>query len=194
MLTPHMNNFFSTKNSLPGTLLILFAIMGMLLIQNCKKYTDPPIIKIDTFTSKYCNIPTAVNYNWGFPGNIDNSICVFPADVYVGSYTFYDSLQDANGIYLPNDTFNLNILKNTDTTLFIQGLCANAIQLNARAYKNLRLTLDSTNNKGQAFCSSADTINGLGILKNYGDSTFSFTYNVYTPAALELHKGTVTKK
>jgi hypothetical protein len=162
--------------------------------QNCAKYKDPAPIKIDTFTSHYCNNNKAVNYNWGFPGIADNSICVFPSDIFKGTYTFYDSLQDANGIFLPTNNYDLNITKITDSTLFIEGLCANGLQLKAHATKNFRFTLDSTVAQGQLFCANIDTINGFAILQNYGDTSFVFSYNLYTPTGQQLHKGTVVKK
>jgi hypothetical protein len=173
-----------------------FALLLVLLpffTQNCAKYKDPSFIKIDTFSNHYCNNNKAVNYNWGFPGVADNSICIFPADVFKGNYIFYDSLQDANGIFLPTTNFNLNITKESDSTIFIEGLCASALILKAHATKNLRFTLDSTQSNGQIFCATVDTVNGFAILRNYGDSNFIFSYNVVTPTGIQVHKGTVVK-
>jgi len=77
---------FKSKNSFFIIIACLSSILG------CTKWTDTQNASDPRLTQKYCNDPFAVNYNWGFPGIPDNSTCVFPSDVYVGTYVFHDSI------------------------------------------------------------------------------------------------------
>jgi hypothetical protein len=174
----------------------LFALTMVLAIVfwGCKKYTDPSPNPINNFTSHYCNNPKAVNYNWGFPGIEDNSICIFPADLFAGNYTYYDSILDVvNQIYIPYDTMDITINKLTDSTMTIVGQCA-ATQLTARATKNYRFSLDSTSDKGQTYCTINDTISGAGIKQQFNDTIFKYNYTISNNDIIQEHKGYLFKK
>ncbi len=187
-----MKQLFSSKTSglLPLAVAILLATT---LFVACKKYKDPTPPKI-TFTSEYCNIPAAVNYNWDFPGNVNNNICIYPADAFAGNYRFFDSVLDnASGAYFFIDSNNFTINKVTDSTLVLLH-CNNTKAISARATKNIRFYTDSTSEKGQVFCTSTDTMNGSGRKQNLNDSLISYSYNVWKGAVLEQHKGLLVKK
>jgi hypothetical protein len=73
----------------------------------CKKYKDPemPDISLD---GKYCNNPLAFNFNWGFPGTPDSTVCLFPTDKFTGIWQLEDS------IYAPDETL-LEVVSRTIT-------------------------------------------------------------------------------
>lgn len=116
----------SWKNPLSWSA-ILMALLGV----GCSTYTDPekPDIE-DELQNKYCNIPTAVNYNWNFPGKEDNSICFYSWDLYEGSWQFiYDVYAANNNIdKLFSDTiilsFSKNVADTTKASMQVSGWCA----------------------------------------------------------------------
>jgi hypothetical protein len=142
----------------------------------CKKYKDPVNPPIN-LTNKYCNDPNAVNYNWGFPGIADNSVCFYPNKVFEGNYKMYDSVLQ-NDLYSFVDSFDVSIVSLNDTNMAIVQWCTNGDSVFAKANKNLRLTIDTTQNIliGQVFCQSADTINGTAIKTTYQDTVFNLLY------------------
>jgi hypothetical protein len=163
----------------------------ILICSACKRYQDPipPSINL---TGKYCNIPYAVNYNWGFPAILDNTTCIYPSDIFAGNYIFIDSLKDANGIYLPYDTSNILITKITDTTILLNGICQSSA-FSARAKRILTFDLDSNTENGALYCTNTDTINGKGAKLNYNDSTIQFEFRVHKSSGIEYHKGILSK-
>jgi hypothetical protein len=161
-------------------------------LTGCKR-ADPAPIDLG-LTNPYCNNPTAVNYNWGFPGKPDNSICIFPAQIFVGTYLFKDSVLDNLGIYLPFDSSILTITKTNDSLVKINGQCKNSLQLNAKVNKNYRLILDSIQYNGQVFCNNTDTINGYIQKLNPFDSILTYNYNVINATTTIIHKGTLIKQ
>jgi hypothetical protein len=163
-----------------------------IVVFGCKKYADPPPTVTDKLTTPYCNIPAAVNYNWGFPGIVTNTVCIYPSELFEGTYTFYDSVLNANAEFEPFDTSIVTISKVTDSTLTIAGLCPSSFS--AKATKNFRFTLDSTTAFGQVHCNNNDTINGGGIKQLFSDTNFKFTYNLINNAVVKEHKGTFIKQ
>jgi hypothetical protein len=187
-----MKQLFSSKIKRILPFLVIFLISIFILVA-CKKYKDPTPPKI-VFTTDFCNMPTAVNYNWGFPGNVNNNICIYPADAFVGNYRFFDSILDqASGSYLFVDSSNFTINKITDSTLLLLH-CGGSKSISAKATRNIRFYTDSTSEKGQVFCTASDTMNGTGRKQNLNDSLVSYTYNVWKGALLEQHKGLLVKK
>ncbi len=165
----------------------------LLLVWGCTKYKDPAPQNLN-LTNKYCNLPNAINYNWGFPGTPDNTVCIFPTDEVTGSFTFYDSLLDATGILLPYDTFDVLITKINDTSININGWCNNTKSITAKVKRNLRFSLDSNTDLGSLLCANTDTISGSGIKNNIGDSIINFSYKLHTSTNLQIHKGVFIKK
>jgi hypothetical protein len=175
--------------------LVTFIMLYTIIIIGCVKYKDPTPITTDKLTTPYCNILTAVNYNWGFPGVPNNSICTYPADLFLGTYIFYDSVLNAVAEYVPFDSNIIEISKVSDSTILIKGLCgSNSSTFSAKATKNYRFSLDSNTTLGQVFCSNNDTINGFGMKNFYNDSNFKFSYNLINNAIITEHKGTFKKQ
>ncbi len=97
----------------------LRAILLLILISlvSCEKYKDPePIDDPRLDTNFFCNDLDAVNYNWGFPGTPDESICIFPSDVLEGDYIVADSIYSSGDSFLSATTYptvRLDILSKT---------------------------------------------------------------------------------
>jgi hypothetical protein len=150
----------------------------------------------------YCNEPEAINYNLGFPGVPDNTKCVFPTQVFKGSYLFYDSVLDADSKFKRVDTLKLTLAAISNVKLNLTGFCSGAIALTAnRYYKSVVDSLPIVNGSittmlsGQYLCGNMkDTISGF-ITKNQADSTkISIDFTVATDSGIIFHKGTGTKK
>jgi hypothetical protein len=159
-----------------------------------------PIYKYEKVKDEIC---ITISDDIGIVGSIrskpggyfeDNSICIFPADLFAGNYTYYDSILDVvNQIYIPYDTMDITINKLTDSTMTIVGQCA-ATQLTARATKNYRFSLDSTSDKGQTYCTINDTISGAGIKQQFNDTIFKYNYTISNNDIIQEHKGYLFKK
>jgi hypothetical protein len=173
-------------------LTIFLCIMCIYAISSCTK-PDPAPQDLG-LTNPYCNVPTAVNYNWGFPGKPDNSTCIYPAQIFAGTYIFKDSILDNLGIYLPYDSSIISIVKIDDTTVKINGQCTSSLQLSAKVNKNYRLILDSVQYNGQVFCNNTDTINGYIQKLNPFDSILTYNYNIINSSTIIIHKGTLIKQ
>jgi hypothetical protein len=190
------NYILKSKKNISSTLVAIGFIITIILLiaPSCKRYKDPTPITTDKLTQHFCNNPKAVNYNWGFPGIADSTLCFFPADLFIGNYTYYDSLlDDANGIYLPFDTMDVTIAKINDSSIQLIGLCL-ATPFSAKATKNYRFTIDSTTAFGQVFCSNADTMNGTGIKVQFNDTNFVYNYQLVNNGKTTMHKGWLIKK
>lgn len=152
--------------------------------------------------STYCNEPEAINYNLGFPGVPDNTKCVFPTQVFKGSYLLYDSVLDADSKFKRIDTLNLTLTAVNNVKLNLTGFCSGTLTLTAnRYYKSVVDSLPIVNGSittmlsGQYLCGNMkDTISGF-ITKNQIDSTkITIDFTVASDSGIIFHKGTGTKK
>ncbi len=153
-------------------------------------------------TNKYCNDPEAINYNSGFPGTPDNSICIFPTQVFKGGYLFYDSVLDADFKLKQIDTLNLIISATNNTKLELAGFCNGIITLTSNRYyesviDSLHLENGGLNNvlNGQYLCGNTkDTVSGM-IRKSKSDSTkITLNFTVASASGITHHQGSGTKK
>lgn len=117
--------------SIVNKLLVILGI-GCISFLSCEKYTDPNAPNIDEqLDNKYCNIPTAVNYNWNFPGIEDNSTCFYSWDFYEGTWEFISEVYAVNNNVdkLYDDTIVLSFSKKTSDTTYskmvVNGWCPN---------------------------------------------------------------------
>ncbi|WP_124635018.1 hypothetical protein [Taibaiella sp. KBW10] len=149
-------------------LLCLSGVIGMIFIA-CKKYVDPTKPDI-TLTNHYCNDPIAANYNHGFPGIPDNSVCRYPTDFFKGNWQFVDSIFYPDMRFYRTQTLSLSFtpmdqaLDTFRTRLTVLGLCPNNTILKVTANKYalaLTDTLLPNVNGGQLFCSVSDTVSGF---------------------------------
>jgi len=166
----------------------------LLFAASCKPYQDPEPISDDRINNPYCNDPSAINYNWGFPGLPDNSLCVYPTDVFTGNYTYFDTAYDAALNVLATNSYNLQI-SNVDTTrLLINGFCS-GITIKATANRFLDFVIDSIHGNGQVFCDPLDTIIGGGQKSDFYDSLYIlFNYQIESDTGLATHKGRAVKQ
>ncbi|MBL7773084.1 MAG: hypothetical protein JNM95_09495 [Chitinophagaceae bacterium] len=169
-------------------------LLMMVMAVSCKKYQDPPPYADPRLTNPYCNIPAALNYNWGFPGVPDNSICIYPSTVFSGSYFYRDSLYNEAGEVISTDSFPITITVVDTSKVNIVGFCGTNV-LKASADKYYKLRLDSTFLQGQHLCDLTDTITGLGSKKGFEDTaTIKFTYQLNESSGISYHSGTAVKQ
>ena len=171
---------------------LLFVLL--LLTAACKRYKDPAPFTDPRIQDKYCNIPSAINYNWNFPGIPNDSVCIFPAQIYKGTYFFRDSITDSSGNLLTRDSFYLTFTQIDTTRLFITGFCPNDT-IRATANRFFRFTLDTLIGYGQALCNPADTIFGHGSKVDLNDTTtIRLSYQIASDTGLVYHIGTAIKQ
>ena len=166
----------------------------ILLVAACKPYKDPdPITDPRLQNSSYCNDPAAINYNWGFPGIPDNSLCIFPTDVFEGNYVWRDSVIDENGDVLAFDSVFATVSKLDTTRLNINGRCGYDLKLTADKF--LGIVIDSIDGNGQKFCQASDTIIGTGLKTGFSDTTtFSLNYIIISDTGSSIHKSIFIKQ
>jgi hypothetical protein len=163
----------------------LLFISGVSLILSCAKYKDSKAVTDPRLTNPYCNDPTAVNYNWGFPGKPDNTVCFYPTDVFKGVYLYHDSvfLPPPSGIFIHADSLVLYIHRLSNTKISILGFCSNGDSLLLTASPLYVASIDTTEgdsvtNWGQRFCSAGDTVNGTVTKDRINDSLMYFSFQV----------------
>ncbi len=173
--------------------IVLFVVL--LLLAGCKKYKDPAPIQDDRLDDKkYCNDPAAVNYNWDFPGTPDNTVCIYPAQLFKGNYLYVDTLLSTEGAVVLTDTFPIQIVQIDSTHLTLSGFCPTTTH-SAKANRFFSFTIDSLLGNGQVFCNGKDTIAGGGSKYGIGDtSTIQFNYTLQTDTGMTTHKGTAFKQ
>jgi len=182
-----------------GYITIVFTCLLFSLVA-CQKWSDPPPKTDPRLTNHYCNDPAAVNYNWGFPGVPDSTICYYPANVYKGTYLFKDSIFLSNNIftyaYNNADSF-LYIYPLSKTKIGVLGFCANGDTLKFTVDRSLRAVLDSSAlGAGQPFCSLTDTVTGT-ITLDITDSTnktFLVDLTVASDTGINFHRGSAKKQ
>ncbi len=174
------------------TIRLLFLSMFFLL--SCKRYKDPQPFTDPRIVNKYCNIPSAINYNWSFPGIPDDSMCIFPAQIYSGTYFYRDSIYNSTGLLLNQDSFLLTFTQLDTTRLRITGFCGTD-SLKATANRYYKFTIDSLVGYGQLLCQPTDTIYGRGSKFDLNDTlTIRMSYEVATDTGIVYHAGTATKQ
>ncbi len=175
------------------TAVLIILIAGAIF--SCNKYKSPKGYTDPNLTNHYCNDPNGVNYNWGFPGIPDNTVCFYPTDVFAGKYLFKDSVYLQSGyLFIFADSIILTIKKLTDSQMCIYGMCPNgdSILMTATplftAYVDTVIG-DSVTNWGQSYCGSADTIVG-SISQNRIDSILTISFQVASDSGIiTMHTG-----
>ena len=148
--------------------IILFIFLGLSL-HSCVKWkdakaTDPGI------TRHYCNDPDAVNYNWGFPGKPDNTICFYPSDLFAGVDSFFiDSIFQKDLSFTRRDSFMMTITRVTNSQILLAGFCSNnrSTAFSLTADRTYNATLDTVlGGIGQTFCRPRDSTMGDTVTGN----------------------------
>lgn len=185
------------KTHFKSLFVLLFGLA--FVINACQKEKDPPPTDgDDRLTNPYCNDPNTVNYNWGFPGIPDNSVCFYPVDTFIGNWLFLDSIFDADSSFFHYETKSLTFSSSEDTInkhLSIQGWCGADI-LFAVADKYKRATVDTLdeNINGQIICNPSDTITGVFNLNTYKQDSMMIDLKVKSQTGVFYHKGWAIKQ
>ena len=179
-------------------LIFLTAATAMLL--SCAKWKDPKPVNLH-LTNPYCNDPAAVNYNWGFPGKPDNTICYYPNTLFLGTYMMHDSMY-RDTLFIGADSFliNVTISDTSHTKVFVSGFC-NTGTLRFTAAPTYVATVDTTVgdtttlHQGQPFCVLTDTLSGT-ITKSILDSptVLFISFQVASDTIITTHTGRAIKQ
>lgn len=175
-------------------------ILLLMLLYACDKSKPFDTATDEQFASLYCNDPVAINYNQGFPGTVDNSTCIYPTDVFKGTYLLRDSI--LNGEFELDTILEYKVTFHTLslTQLRLSGFCINgdSVRLTAdRYYKaavdSTLLLPDSTMMEGHVFCRGLDTI--MGNLSKLGGDTDRIRINfiIASDTGINYHIGTGIK-
>lgn len=163
------------KSVIPVLILSLIA-----LAYSCKKWEDPAPQNHPEINNPYCNDPDAVNYNWGFPGKPDNTTCVYPSDLFAGTYRLRDSLYNsADELFLAADSADIIITKVDAKHISVSGLCASGQTIRLTAGATYQAVVDTfvgdstTISAGQIFCRQQDTVTGT-FVRDKVDSTLIY--------------------
>ena len=181
---------------------ILFVVisvaLGCCIFLSCAKWKDPKPINLG-LTNPYCNDPAAVNYNWGFPGKPDNTVCFYPTDLFKGSYMFHDSVYK-DTLFIRYDSFIMTITALSQTKISVAGFCSNGNQITLTAGPTYIATVDTTEgdsltiNLGQKLCRIQDTVSGT-ISKDRIDSTLlHVSLQVVSDTGISTHFGSARKQ
>jgi len=180
--------------------ILLLIILGTVVLLSCKKWQDPAPVDDPRLTNPYCNDPIAVNYNWGFPGKPDNTVCFYPADLFAGTYMFKDtSYQAATDLYLAADSFNIYISKISQTKISIDGMCPSGDKLILTAGATYTATVDTTVGDsttlypGQFFCSMKDTVVGSFTRDKVDSSLIYIDLYIRNDTGATVRRGRATK-
>jgi hypothetical protein len=172
---------------------IIIACLSSIL--GCTKWTDTQNAIDPRLTQKYCNDPFAVNYNWGFPGMPDNSTCVFPSDVYVGTYVFHDSIYSIANVLVDTNQVVLRVYKMKVDKVAILGFKNLSDSIFVSVLKNGNGSIDSLHNlPGQVLLSSLDTINGTCFKYITDTLRLKINWKTNTNMGIYFHKGSAIKQ
>ena len=193
-----------THDSRLTTLKYILSILILLtactaIFFSCAKWHDPKPYNDPNLTNPYCNDPAAVNYNWGFPGKPDNTICFYPNSLFVGTYMYHDSIYK-DTLFLGADSFLITISKDTShTQMTLSGICGNSISLTAlpgyQAYVDTNAGDTATPHQGWIFCRPVDTLSGY-INRDRLDSptVLHFYLQVASDTGITTHTGSAILK
>lgn len=186
--------------AIKGSASIGFSLLLLLLFCStpaCNKYTDPkgPDLS-DKLTNPYCNDPRAVNYNHGFPGKPNDSVCIYPIDSFIGSWTWHDSVYTTEFEFLRTEQYEISFTALEDTLfshIKMSGWCAQEFYLTADKFQRAFVDTLLEGGIGQLGCTPTDTVSGF-LNKNTGMAeTLQFQLSVTTAEGTLLHLGTATK-
>lgn len=142
----------------------VLGVMGLVLaLSSCSKPDKNGGDISGQLTNKYCNLPSAVNYNWGFPGIEDNSTCFFARDYFIGNWNFVDTVLLEDSTFIEAKVYNFQFeAQDGDTShtkMNMKGWCGSSnILLAVNRY--YIANSDTTNNvEGwQIVCNGTDSV------------------------------------
>lgn len=172
-------------------------LLGIFSIFSCKP-TDYSAAAPDTLSTRfYCNDPEAVNYNWGFPGQENNSLCFYPSDAFAGRYEFTDSIYQDDGSFdsagsLRTYALTLRVLNRQQFSL--SGFCAGGDSQRLTATRFFRATIDTTTVNGQALCRPQDSVLGTFTRTLEDTSRLRIELRVVSDTGITIHRGTAYRQ
>ncbi len=178
----------------PALIVILLIFSFGFLFYSCQKWHDPKGYTDPRLTNPYCNDPLAVNYNWGFPGRPDDSVCYYPTDFYRGRFIYTDSiyLSDNTYSYSKVDTLWFTALSKVD--IEGTGFCSFADSFHFLVDNTIKATLDTVvGGFGPSFCDPTDTVNGYITIDPIDSSLYHFNLTVNGTAGITYHLGSAIK-
>lgn len=190
----HYFQLFWFMSALRKFLLLNAVLFAMLQLMACQKYSDTIGPSDPRLNGHYCNDPDAVNFNKGFPGIADNSVCIYPSDVFAGTYTFVDSVYDGGQKLLQEVPLSLSFSAQNHTKFQMQGFCLGGAAINFTTNRTLLASVDSSVSSGQLLCRPADTLSGT-IYQKLGDTTRVYvSLVVLSDTGVSYHQGTAFRQ
>ena len=169
-----------------------FLVAAILIFASCKKWKDTPGATSPLLNRPYCNDPTAVNYNWDFPGKPDNSVCFYPTDVFKGNFIYTDSIYDGSQKFIREQVLNLTVSTSSRYKMTVSGFCGTG-SISFTATRQLRADVDTVVGYGQLLCRPKDTITGnIDRTDVTGPVIFDLTVN--TDTGLTYHRGSAIRQ
>lgn len=183
-------------------LAILFATACFIAAtESCKKWSDPAPGDNSQINNPYCNDPDAVNYNWGFPGKPDNSVCYYGPDLFQGTYLYKDSTYaNQSDLYLAADSLYLTITKTNNKQINVSGLCSGGGSLSMTTTSAYVADVDTTVgdtttlHPGQLFCRTQDTVVGTFTRDKVDSSLIYVQLTIYSDTGVTVRKGRAVRK
>jgi hypothetical protein len=179
------------------SLVLLVAIT----VYSCKKWEDPAPTNDPRISNPYCNDPEAVNYNWGFPGKPDNSVCVYPADLFAGNYKVHDTIYKADeDLFLRADSMDVQLVKLSNTKLSVIGMCPGGAIIRITAATRYGAWVDTTAgdslslHPGHIFCRQQDTVTGTLSRDRVDSSLMYMDLTVWADTGATIHRARAVKK
>lgn len=179
--------------------LLLLLLMGTAAtFYACSKYKDPPpgVPNDELKNRRYCNDPRAINYNWGFPGTPDSTLCFFPIDSFQGAWKLYDTTLLPDGSISNTQVKNLVFTKSEDTLrthLAVTGWCTGGMPFYITADKYNKAFVDTmlSGSPGQYICNNTDTLSGE---LRQGKDTLNIDFMITGATGTTYHKGTAVRQ
>lgn len=174
------------------------AFLFLVGLSSCEKWQDAAPVEDNRLSNPYCNDPLAVNFNWGFPGKPDNSVCYYPTDLFIGQYSFVDSVYTVpENYFLYAQSVTFRVVALSKTKIGVVGFCGVNDTLKMTSDKSYIASIDtligdSTSNKGQYWCQIRDTVSGT-LTNNRFDSLMYISFQVISDTATTLHLGKARK-
>lgn len=175
-------------------------MVALMLVYACTKQEPFDTATEDQFATRYCNDPVAINFNQGFPGTADNTTCIYPTDVFKGTYRLRDSI--LNGEFELDTVLEYVVTFHTIslTQTRLSGFCINGDTVRLTADRYYKAAVDSTLllpdsilMEGHVFCSALDTIKGT-LTRLTGDTDkIRINFTINSDTGINYHIGTGIK-
>ena len=180
--------------------------LGLLLLlagslPSCKRWQGPAPQDKPQISNPYCNDPDAVNYNWGFPGKPDNSVCYYASDLFQGTYLLHDTIYDPNSeLFLAADSMLVTIAKTDKKKISLNGFCPSGQKLLFTTQAAYLASADTTVgdsltiHPGQIFCRTQDTVTGTLTRDKVDSSLIYVSFTVVNDTGTTIHVGRARRK